>query len=58
MTELSSNMVSPAPELRQALVDAAQRGVKVKLVTSGPQAISKATNTQQPISRIAFDTSR
>lgn len=41
---LSSNMVSPAPELRQALVDAAQRGVKVKLVTSGPEAISKAVH--------------
>ncbi len=37
---LTSNFVAPVFELRDSLIAAAQRGVKVKLVTSGPDAVS------------------
>lgn len=37
---LTSNVVSPSFDLREALIAAARRGVKVKLVTSGSEAIN------------------
>ncbi len=37
---LTSNFVAPAFELRESLIAAAERGVRVKLVTAGPEAFS------------------
>ncbi|MGA9524622.1 MAG: phosphatidylserine/phosphatidylglycerophosphate/cardiolipin synthase family protein [Myxococcaceae bacterium] len=37
---LTSNFVTPAFDLRESLIAAAERGVRVKLVTSGPEAVS------------------
>ncbi len=39
---LTSNVVVPDEQLRGALVAAARRGVRVKLVTSGPEALNPA----------------